>query len=168
MRIKLIILLIAIALLFYSCKNNDSDSLGKLELKTSSAAQPLNQVSTIGSEIGNAPIDFTVVTTDGKAVRLNDFTENKMPVLVYFMATWCPWCAQDYAALSKVYRGYESNVSILSISLDLNDNINALKEYKKKYPELKSTMFAPGQSKILVDYRVTKLLQNTPLAEMAK
>ena len=33
---------------------------------------------------------------------------------------------------------------------------NTLKNYKKKYPELKNTMFAPGQTEILVNYRVTK------------
>src|SRR3989338_4873168 len=65
-------------------------------------------------QIGDEPYDFTVVTTEGKAVRLSDFTENKKPVIVYFFATWCPWCAKDYAALSKVYKNYEDEVGILS------------------------------------------------------
>src|SRR3989338_6402710 len=107
-------------------------------------------------QIGDEPYDFTVVTTEGKAVRLSDFTENKKPVIVYFFATWCPWCAKDYAALSKVYKNYEDEVGILSISLDLNEDLITLKEYKKKYPELKNTMFAAGQTEILVNYRITR------------
>ena len=31
-----------------------------------------------------------------------------------------------------------------------------LKNYKKKYPELKNTIFASGQTEILVNYKVTK------------
>ena len=127
-----------------------------LELKTKAVKQDLNQVTTIGTRVGNIPPDFVVVTTEGKALRLSEFIENKKPVIVYFMATWCPYCAQDYQALSKVYKNYENNVSIISISLDLGEDLMTLKNYKKKYPELQSTMFASGQSEILVDYKITK------------
>ena len=149
-RIHLFILIITLATFSYSCTQNN------LELKTKSVNQQLNQVSTIGNQVGNTPYDFVVVTTEGKTVRLNDFIENKKPFIVYFMATWCPWCAKDYAALSKVYKNYEDNVSIISISLDLSENLITLKEYKKKYPALEKTIFAPGQNEILVNYRITK------------
>jgi len=130
--------------------------LKNIKKKTKSQTQELNQVSTIGRQIGNIPPDFVVVTTEGKAVRLHDFIEKKKPIIVYFMATWCPYCAQDYSALSKVYKAYENNVTILSISLDLNEDLVTLREYKKKYPELQNTFFAQGQSQILLDYKVTK------------
>ena len=150
MKISLI-LTVFLFFLIYGCTNN-------LELKSTAVNQELNQVFQVKSElqIGDEPYDFTVVTTEGKAVRLSDFTENKKPVIVYFFATWCPWCAKDYAALSKVYKNYEDEVGILSISLDLNEDLITLKEYKKKYPELKNTMFAAGQTEILVNYRITR------------
>ena len=72
------------------------------------------------------------------------------------MATWCPWCAKDYAALSKVYKKYEDNMTFISISLDLSEDFLELKEYKKKYPELQKTIFAQGQEKIFIDYGITK------------
>ena len=151
---KFITLFIVIffAFLIYGCSAKD------LESKTKSEAQELNQVFQVKSplQVGDTPYDFVVVATEGKAVRLYDFIEQKKPVIVYFMATWCPWCAKDYAALSKVYKDYEDKVSILSISLDLNEGLNVLMEYKKKYPELQKTMFAPGQTEILVNYRITK------------
>ncbi len=135
----------------YGCSSNSN-----LELKTKSVTQELNKVSTIGTNIGDIPPDFTVVTTDGKAVTLSDFTKHQKPIVVYFMATWCPFCAEDYTELSKVYPDYEKNVSFLSISLDLSEDINLLREYKKKYPKLQNSMFAAGQYNILVDYGITK------------
>jgi len=152
MKISLIVA-IFFTFLIYGCTNTTN-----LESKTKSEAQQLNQVFKVQAplQIGDTPYDFIVVTTDGKAVRLSDFIENKKPVIVYFFATWCPWCAKDYAALSKVYKDYANNVGIVSISLDLNEDLLTLANYKKKYPELQSTMFASGQTEILVNYRITR------------
>ena len=150
MKINLIIIIFFIFFI-YGCANASN-----LELKAKTETQELNQVSAIGTAIGSIPPDFVVVSTEGKAVRLSKFIENKTPVIVYFMATWCPWCAKDYVALSKVYKEYENQVSVLSISLDLGEDLNTLREYKKKYPELQKTIFAPGQTEILVNYRITK------------
>lgn len=151
MKFKLFASIVFFVFLIYGCSGKNG-----LELKTESVSQELNQVSAIGANIGNIPPDFTVVTTDGRAATLSDFTEQQKPVIVYFMATWCPYCAEDYAELSKSYPEYEKNASFLSISLDLSEDLNLLREYKKKYPKLQNTMFAAGQSRILVDYRVTK------------
>lgn len=145
------IFFITLALILYACTNSN-----QLELKSKTENQDLNQVMIIGTGIGEIPPDFTVVTTEGKAARLKDIIDGKKPVIVYFMATWCPWCAKDYKALSKVYKNYEDNVSIISISLDLSEDLIKLQEYKKRYPELQSMMLAPGQEKILIDYSVTK------------
>ena len=150
MKINLILVVLFIFFI-YGCANASN-----LELKTKSETQELNQVATIGTQIGNIPPDFVVVTTEGKVVRLSKFIENKTPVIVYFMATWCPYCAQDFQALSKVYKNHENNVNIISISLDLGEDLNILREYKKKYPELEKVMFATGQSEILVNYKITK------------
>lgn len=151
MKFKLFIPIILFAFIIYGCSGKNSP-----ELKAKSVAQELNQVSRIGTNIGNIPPDFTVVTTDGKAVALSSFVELKKPLIVYFMATWCPYCAQDYRELSKIYPEYEKNVSFVSISLDLSEDLNLLREYKKKYPKLQNTVFASGQSAILVDYGITK------------
>ena len=152
MKVKLLIIIFFVFFM-YSCTNTNN-----LESKSTTVNRELNHAFTVKSvlQVGDIPYDFTVVTTEAKVVRLNDFIQNKKPVIVYFMATWCPWCAKDYAALSKVYRNYEDKVSILSISLDLGEDLATLKEYKKKYQELKNTMFAPGQNEILVNYRVTR------------
>jgi thiol-disulfide isomerase/thioredoxin len=147
--IFIIIILFALAIYVFSNKS-------KLEEKSTTVYQNLNQVQVIGTRVGQAPSDFVAVTTEGKPVRLYDIIKRKKPVIVYFMATWCPWCAKDYAALSKVYKKYEDNITFISISLDLSEDFLELKEYKKKYPELQKTIFAQGQEKILIDYGITK------------
>lgn len=149
---KYLILGIFFTFLIYGCTNSS-----ELESNTKSENQELNQVFQVKSplQIGDIPHDFTIVTTEGKAVRLSDFL-GKKPVIVYFMATWCPYCARDFAELSKVYKDYEDKVAILSISLDLNEDLNLLREYKNKYPALDKVMFASGQTEILVNYRITK------------
>ena len=151
MKIKIFALII-FALFIYGCANKD------LESKSTVVNQELNHAFTVKSalQVGDTPHDFVAVTTEGKAVRLKDFIDRQKPVIVYFFATWCPWCAKDYAALSKVYNNYEDKVSIISINLDLGEDLNTLREYKKKYPELKNTIFSLGQTEILVNYRITK------------
>lgn len=152
MKISLVVV-IFFTFFIYGCANS-----GNLEQKTSSENQELNQVFQVKStlQIGDTPYDFTVVATDGKVIRLSDFLNQQKPVIVYFMATWCPFCARDYAALSKVYRDYEDKVSVVSISLDLSEDLNILREYKKKYPELQKIKFAAGQTEVLVNYRATR------------
>ena len=143
-------------IIFFAIVISKFSSRDKPELKYSLVTQNLNQVQVIGTRVGQAPPDFVVTTTEGKPVKLYKLVERKKPVIVYFMATWCPWCAKDYAALSKVYRNYEDNITFISISLDLSEDFLKLKEYKKKYPELQNTIFAQGQEKVLVDYGITK------------
>ena len=127
-----------------------------LTAKTTEVKQPLNQVSELGTKKGNIPPDFAVITTEGKAVVLGNFLKDEKPVIIYFFATWCPYCHQDLTALSKVYKDYENNVSIIAISLDLNEGKDLLIEYKQKYPELQNVIFAPGTSDILNKYQVIR------------
>src|SRR3989344_291260 len=151
-----VIFMILVIVIFFAIVTYPFLSQDKLELKYSSVTQSLNQVQSVGTRVGQDPPDFTVITTEGKPVRLQDLIGQKKPVIIYFMATWCPWCAKDYAALSKVYGNYEDNITFISISLDLGEDYLKLKEYKKKYPGLQNTVFAQGQEKILIDYGITK------------
>ncbi|MBI4452066.1 TlpA family protein disulfide reductase [Candidatus Woesearchaeota archaeon] len=153
MKTKLFLMLILIVLIA-GCSENKVT--GNLELKTKSEKQDLSQIKVIGTRIGEIPPGFTVVTTEGKVIRLSDLLAQKNPVIIYFMATWCPYCAEDYSALSKIYNNYENNLTFISISLDLSEDVLELAEYKKKYPQLNGMHFAPGQEQILIDYGITK------------
>lgn len=110
-----------------------------------------------GPEIGNkkgflAP-DFTVTTTDGKVLNLRELSAAGKPTMVYFMATWCPFCIRDLAAVNKAYPPYKDDIEFIAISLDLSESSALLAQYKQQrnHPLLN---FAPGTSKILSDYAV--------------
>jgi len=146
-----------------SCTNQGTSN--NLELKSKSENQELSQVRAIGTRIGETPPDFTIVSTEGKGIRLKELADEKKPVIIYFMATWCPYCAEDYETLSGFYKNYEENITFISISLDLSEDLLELKEYKNKYPELKSMIFAPGQNQILIDYGITKTTSKYAIAK---
>lgn len=152
MKLKLFLVFVLSALVIASCSSGSEN----LELKTKTQSQELNQIRVIGTGIGEIPPDFTVVSSEGKPITLSRLLEDKKPVIVYFMATWCPYCAEDYAALSKVYKDYENDITFVSVSLDLNENVLELAEYKKKYPMLQAMVFAEGNEEALLNYQVTK------------
>ena len=161
MKTKLFLILVFVIFVAGCSENKVTENL---ELKTKTQVQELNQVQVIGTGIGEIPPDFTAVSTDGKPIVLSKLLEEKKPIIVYFMATWCPYCAEDYAALSNVYRDYEQEIIFVSIDLDLNEDVLDLKEYRKKYPMLEKMIFAEGHEQVLADYGVTKTTTKYALA----
>ncbi len=103
----------------------------------------------VGNEVGHMPPDFTVTTTDGKTIKLSEYASEK-PTVVYFMATWCPYCKQEYETLKQVFPEYEGKINLLSISLDTTETSEILKEYKDS--RYVPGDLAPGSRDIVVDY----------------
>jgi peroxiredoxin len=108
---------------------------------------------TEGVDVGNSLPNFKIATVDGTEVSLSDY-KNKKPVLLYFMATWCPYCRQDFTSLSPIFKNYKDDVEILAVSLDLSEDANILKQYRANFPSLTSLKFAPGNGDILANYQV--------------
>ncbi|MEK6983339.1 MAG: TlpA disulfide reductase family protein [Nanoarchaeota archaeon] len=128
----------------------------ELTTKKIEEKQPLNQVIETGTKKGEAPPDFVARTTEGKAIVLGNLLRSNKPVIIYFFATWCPYCHQDLTALSKVYKEYSDKVSIIAMSLDLSEDSEKIGKYKATYPELQSVMFAPGTRDILIKYNAIR------------
>lgn len=120
--------------------------------------------ASIGLNNGNLAPDFSITTIDGEEIQLHSSFENK-PVLVYFMATWCPYCKSDFNALSKVYNDYENDVEILSISLDLNEGDSILESYKNQFPGIEKVKFAKGNMDVLTKYKVKTTTTKYALAK---
>lgn len=112
------------------------------------------EVVSTGIAKGQIPPDFQIRTNEGNQINLRSFHEQNKPVLVYFMATWCPFCAKDFAALSEIYASYEDVVPIVVMSLDLTEDYDLLQDYKKRYPELNSVIFNAGTGTVLSAYQV--------------
>ena len=107
----------------------------------------------VGNNVGDKAPDFTVSTTDGEIISLSDYSKQGKPVVVEFMATWCPFCSQDLSAVKEVYPQYSEESEFIAISLDQRESASVLQNYKTQngYP----VTFAPGSPQILRDYAVT-------------
>lgn len=64
---------------------------------------------------GTQAPDFTLPATDGKTYSLSQFKGK--PVLLEFMAPWCPYCQRDSPILNQVYDVYASKgVEVLGVN----------------------------------------------------
>ena len=100
-------------------------------------------VSILGGAILNPPVVFSESRMQAPDFRETDLAGNvhtlqnysgKMLVL-YFWASWCPYCRQDVSSMIQVYQKYQPRgVQFLSISLD--DNESKLRDFvtKKRIP----------------------------------
>ncbi len=149
MKIRLCLMIVVFLLFVSACsKGTITDAVVEQKLLVQ------QEVVKTGLGKGNIPPDFTITSTDGKSVNLRSFQNENMPVLVYFMATWCPFCARDFAVLSEIYSLYEKDVPIVVMSLDLSEDNNILKEYKKRYPLLDKIEFGASSANTLSAYQV--------------
>jgi peroxiredoxin len=68
-------------------------------------------------EVGNKAPSFALKDTEGKSVRLSDFSGRV--VVMEFWATWCGPCKESSVELEKLYRKYKDRgVVVLGISMD--------------------------------------------------
>lgn len=108
-----------------------------------------------GIEKGQMPPDFAIATIDGKQLRLSRFKQENKPILLYFWATWCPFCRKDFSVLKNVYPRYSDKVKILAIDIDTSEGDEMIKSYKNKMG-LDGIDFAAGSASILSDYEVAR------------
>ncbi len=87
-----------------------------------------------GSEGSKAAPDFELEDINGGAVRLSKFKDDR-PVLLYFWATWCPYCISikpDVARLREKIGAKE--MEILAINVGGGDTLEKLKRYQEGHP----------------------------------
>lgn len=63
--------------------------------------------------------DAGVVLTDyaGQTVRFDSFVSvlNSKPLVVYFWATWCPYCTEEFSNLSKIKAQYGDRMQVVAV-----------------------------------------------------
>lgn len=107
----------------------------------------------IGNAVGNKAPDFVVSSTEGKTIRLSDIQKEGKPVVVEFIATWCPFCNRDLTTLKDVYPAYSDKIEFLAIGLDQRESNSVLGKWKQENNF--TVTVAAGTSSILRDYGVT-------------
>ncbi|MBI2649702.1 TlpA family protein disulfide reductase [Candidatus Woesearchaeota archaeon] len=113
----------------------------------------IEQQENVGINKGELPPDFTITTIDGKQYRLSQFKEENKPILLYFWASWCPFCSRDFDVVKNIYPKYADKVTFLAIDLDLNEDKELISKYKEK-KGISGIDFAEGKTDILSDYAI--------------
>lgn len=103
---------------------------------------------------------FTITDIDGETFRLSE-CKGKIVVLA-FMATWCRYCKAQIEELKKVHGQFKnSSIIILSISIDLSDTLNTLRNYRD---ELGATWIFAQSYEVGLNYSV-KMLPTTVIID---
>lgn len=146
-------LILLFILVINGCKLSSKTNLvlDRNDLSSNSIAA---QQANVGIEKGQTPPDFSITTINGKQLRLSQFKQENKPVLLYFWATWCPFCRKDFSVLKNVYPKYSDKVKILAIDLDTSEDDEIIQSYKNKMG-LDGIDFAAGSANILSDYEIT-------------
>ena len=130
-------------ILISACSSNQTQATGSL----------IQNQASFGINKGDMPPDFSIITIDGKQYRLSQFKEENKPVLLYFWASWCPYCSRDFDVVKNIYPKYADKVTFLAIDLDLNEDKKLIQRYKER-KELQDIDFAEGKANVLSDYAI--------------
>lgn len=69
----------------------------------------------VGTKIGNIAPDFELADYSGNTVKLSDYRD-KQPVFVNFWATWCPFCVEELALMSRIQKQFGDQYVTLAIN----------------------------------------------------
>jgi peroxiredoxin len=88
-----------------------------------------------GSDAAKSPaVDFELPNLNGSSVRLSKFRGDR-PVLIYFWATWCPYCTSVRPEISKLREKMgPGEMEILGINVGGTDSLERLKRYQEGHP----------------------------------
>lgn len=87
-----------------------------------------------GSENKAPAPDFELKDLKGSPVRLSKFKGEK-PVLLYFWATWCPYCIQAKPKIAQIQQKMgEKEMQVLGINVGEGDTVEKLKRYQEGHP----------------------------------
>lgn len=103
------------------------------------------------SNLQKAP-QFEVTTIDGQKISLDNSVADNKPMLIYFTASWCPMCAQNWPAIAEVYSEYKDRVNFVAISIDPTDD----NEVMTKLAEEKDLDFplVKGSPQVMLEFGV--------------
>ncbi len=150
---KFSILIVALLLLAGCQKQQPIDINSLKDIPASGESGEIHYPKEVGTQKDNYAPEFEVKTIEGKLENLSELTKSKKPVLLYFFATWCPYCREDLENAQKALKG--QNVTVLIVDMDLNEKAPLISKYQFDHGHA-SMEFAEGNEQILRAYGVTR------------
>jgi peroxiredoxin len=106
-----------------------------------------------GAEMKEPAMDFNLKDLNGTSVQLSKFKGEK-PVLLYFWATWCPYCVEAKPQIAKIREEFTpAQLEILGINVGQSESLEKLKRYQQGHPVSWPILFDDG-SKVSRTYQV--------------
>ncbi len=146
------ILALFTVLLLLGCASSapTADATGDSSLE----GQDDTQQSNVDLQVkGDAP-SFQATTINGEDVSLAQYMQTGKPLLVYFTASWCPICAQNWPHLDTMHEEYGDQINIVAISIDPSDTAEVLQDLAQE--ENLSYQMVPGSPGIMRDFGVNQ------------
>ena len=84
-----------------------------------------------GPKRGESAPAFKATHYTGKTVDSRDL-EGK-PIIVYFWATWCGTCLQNFEAIGTIYDDYKGKVAFIAVNVDPKEGKNEISDYIKRH-----------------------------------
>lgn len=99
---------------------------------------------------GEMAPSFKLMNVQGKEIALSDF-HNK-PVILFFWATWCPYCTAELPYLQKQYNDIKARgVEVLAI--DINEPQERLEKFLDKH-KVTLTVLIDKNNQVATSYKV--------------
>jgi peroxiredoxin len=72
--------------------------------------------------------ELELETVDGESFSYKTIAGKKL-LFISFWATWCEPCKAELTKLAEIYPKYKENLEIIAISIDPEDNMDAVQEF---------------------------------------
>lgn len=81
----------------------------------------------VGPSIGKFAPDFTLKNLEGGQVSLR--SQLGHPVVIFFWATWCPYCQREIPALEEIYTAYK-DLGLVVLAVDVGESAAQARDYR--------------------------------------
>ena len=99
----------------------------------------------LAASAGENALDFELKDLSGETVKLSSYQGQK-PVLIYFWATWCPYCLAVKPKVAELRQKVSpSALEILGVNVGGSDTLERLKRYQEAHPAAYPILFDGDQ-----------------------
>jgi len=91
-----------------------------------------------------AAVDFQLRDLKGKSVSLSDFRGRK-PVLLFFWATWCPYCRTQMGKINKMYQDIAQR-GIVVLPVNVGEDSARAGRFMSRFPSVPTSLLDTDRS----------------------